>query len=75
MRNLKKEEDMSNLREAVKNALNDNSIAESFRMFIDKYGTLAQANGNEKEWNNFFSTFYTSLGLNKRDAFDILNKI
>ena len=66
---------MPNLRDAVRNGLNDNSITESFRMFIDKYGTLAQANGNEKEWNNFFSTFYTSLGLNKRDAFDILNKI
>ena len=75
MEDLRKVEDMPNVRDAVRNGLNNNSITESFRMFIDKYGTLSQAYGNEKEWNNYFSTFYTSLGYSKRDAFEILNKI
>ena len=75
MEDLRKVEDMPNVRDAVREAICNDSIVESFRMFVDKYGKLSEASGNEKEWNNYFSTFYTSLGYSKRDAFEILNKI
>lgn len=66
---------MPNLRDAVRNGLNDNSVVESFRMFKDKYGTLKEAGDNKKEWNSYFKTFYASMGFSEKDAFEILNKV